>query len=76
MLLGNAIAFLFCLIQGATHFLKLNPENYFVSYVPVYLDVPSIIAADIVSYGIIILLLLIPTLFISKVDPAETVRVN
>ena len=76
MIIGNAIAFLFCLIQGTTHIIKLNPENYFVPYVPVYLDIPSIIGADIVSYGIILLLLLIPTLFISKVDPAETVRVN
>ncbi len=73
---GNGLAFLFCLIQGMTHLLKLNPENYFVSYVPVNLDVAAILAADAAAFVIIMLLLLIPCLFIAKVDPAETVRVK
>ena len=33
-----------------------------------------IIIADVISYVVIMLLLLIPSLFISKVDPARTVR--
>ncbi len=73
---GNALAFLFCIIQNTTHILKLNPENYFVSYVPVNLDFAMIFAADMVAFAVIMLLLLIPCLFISKVDPAETVRVK
>ncbi len=73
---GNALAFLFCIIQNTTHILKLNPENYFVSYVPVNLDFAMILAADVVAFAVIMLLLLIPCLFISKVDPAETVRVK
>ena len=76
MLIGNAFAVLFCAVQGMTHLIKLNPENYFVPYVPVHLNVPGIIAADLLAYSAIVALLLIPTLFISKVDPAETVRVN
>jgi hypothetical protein len=35
-----------------------------------------ILIADIVSFAAIMLLLLIPCVFISKVDPAETVRVR
>ncbi len=76
MLWGNVLAVLFCIIQDTTHILKLNPENYFVSYVPVNLDFTMILAADIISFAVIMLLLLIPCLFISKVDPAETVRVK
>lgn len=76
MLLGNIIAVLFCMIQGTTHILKLNPENYYVSFVPVNVDLGLVLAADIISFGGIMLLLLIPCLFISKVDPAETVRVR
>lgn len=72
--IGNALALLFCLIQGKTHLLKLNPENYFVSFVPVSVDLPLIITADIISFILIMLLLLIPSLFIAKVDPAQTVK--
>lgn len=76
MLIGNGLALLFCLIQGTTHFIRLNPVNYFISYVPVFVNVPFIIAADLISYLVIMLLLQLPCRFISKVDPAQTVRVR
>ncbi|MCQ2131434.1 MAG: FtsX-like permease family protein [Bacteroidales bacterium] len=76
MLIGNGLALLFCLIQGTTHFIKLNPVNYFISYVPVFVNVPFIIIADLISYLVIMLLLQLPCRFISKVDPAQTVRVR
>ena len=76
MAVGNAVAILFCVIQGATHLLKLDPENYFVSYVPVHLDIGAVLIADAAAFAVIMFLLLIPSLFISKVDPAQTVRVR
>jgi lipoprotein-releasing system permease protein len=76
MAVGNALAILFCIVQGTTHLLRLNPENYFVSYVPVHLDIGAVLIADVAAFIVIMLLLLIPSLFISKVDPAQTVRVR
>lgn len=76
MLLGNAVAVLFCLIQGTTHVLRLDPENYFVSYIPVDLDLGAVLTTDLTAFAVIMLFMLIPCLFISKVDPAETVRVK
>ncbi len=74
MAIGNAAAILLCLLQQWTHLMKLNPENYIVSYVPVHLDLPMILSADAFAYAAIMLLLLIPCLFISRVDPAKTVK--
>ena len=71
---GNVLGILFCILQQATHFLKLDPANYFVSFVPVHIDLPWILAADAVAFVAIMLLLLIPTLFIARVDPAVSVR--
>ena len=76
MLIGNVLAMLICIIQKTTHILKLNPENYYVSFVPVNIDLLQILMADALSFVAIMLLLLIPCLFISKVDPAQTVRVR
>lgn len=76
MFIGNALAFLFCWIQDKTHLLRLDPENYFVSFVPVDLSVWSVVCADVLSFAVIMLLLLLPALFISRVDPAQTVRVK
>ena len=74
MAAGNAAALLFCLVQGVTHAIKLDPANYFVSFVPVHVNPLLIVGADLVSFAVILLLLLIPCLFISRVDPATTVR--
>ena len=71
---GNLAALLLCGIQKWTHVLKLNPENYFVPFVPVHLNLPVVLAADVLSFVAIMLLLLIPCMFIARVDPAQTVR--
>lgn len=74
MIIGNVLAFALVALQSCTHLVKLNPENYFVSFVPVSVPVFGVIAADLAAYLVIMLLLQIPCLFISRVDPAVTVR--
>lgn len=74
MAAGNAAGLGAMLLQGATHILKLDPANYFVDHVPVAIPWARIIAADAASYLVIMALLLIPCLFINRVDPARTVR--
>lgn len=76
MLIGNAAALLFCLVQHLTHFIRLNPDNYFVSFVPVSVNWLNVLAVDAIAFAAIMLLLLIPSLFIARVDPADTVRVK
>ena len=76
MLIGNVLAFLFCIVQSSTGILTLDPANYFVSEVPVSIDYLKVLAADIASYAAIMLLLLLPSMFIAKIDPAKTVRMN
>ena len=74
MLIGNALALLFCFVQGTYHLIPLDPANYFVSFVPVHVNLFSILAADAIAYAVIMLILLLPSLFIARVDPARTVR--
>lgn len=76
MVAGNLAAFLICGLQSAFHIIKLDPSNYFVSFVPVEINVLQILIADAAAYAAIMVLLLIPSLFISRIDPAETVRVK
>ena len=76
MLVGNAVAVVFCLLQDWLHLFKLDPMNYFVSFVPVEMDIVSILSVDLISFALIMLLLLVPCSFISRIDPADTVRVR
>ena len=76
MAIGGGLAMLFALVQGTTHLLRLNPDNYFVSFVPVAVNVPQILLVCAAAWAAIMLLLLLPSLFIARVDPADTVRVK
>lgn len=76
MAVGNVAALGLCLIQKYTHLLKLSPENYFVSFVPIHIDWLQIFVADALSFAVIMLLLLLPSMFISRIDPARTMRVE
>ncbi len=76
MLYGNVLALAFCLIQGHFHLISLDPSNYFVSFVPVHIDLPLVLLSDVASYLIIMALLFIPSVFITGIDPSKTVRVS
>jgi len=73
MLIGNVLGIGLCLLQSATHILTLDPENYFLSFVPVALDPLWILGCDFIAFVAIMLILFIPCRFISKVDPSRTV---
>ncbi len=76
MLIGNAAALLFCLIQGTTHLIPLDPANYFVSWVPVRVNLLWILGADAVAFIGILLLLWLPSRVVARIDPAQTVKAD
>ena len=76
LLYGNAIGLGLILIQKFFGVIKLNPENYYVSTVPVDLNPIAIIS---ISVGILIisgLALIIPSYLISKISPVKAIKSN
>lgn len=69
---GNALALSFCAVQSHFHLVKLNPVNYFLSYVPVSVDYPAMLLFNLAALAVIALMLLIPCRFITSVDPSRT----
>lgn len=74
--IGNVLALLVCFVQNKFHIIKLDPQNYFVSAVPANIDIPLMLSADVAAFVLIMLMLVLPCLFISKIDPAKTIRVE
>lgn len=74
MLVGTVLALGFCAVQGATHLIPLSPESYFISFVPVEIDLVKILLWELSAFVIVMTVLLIPCRFISKVDPAISLR--
>lgn len=74
LVVGNLIGISLLVIQRVFEVLQLDPDNYFVSTVPVDLN-PMI--PIIISLGILVisaLSLIIPSYFISKISPVKSVN--
>lgn len=76
LLWGNIIGIGLCVLQRLTHVLKLNPENYFVSFVPIRLQLPSLLLLNVVSALLILAIVSLSSRFISRVSPDKTMRME
>lgn len=71
---GNLLGIGLCLIQEYTRVLKLDPTSYYLEYVPVNLTVLHIVLLNVGTIVITVLMLLLPSYFITKVSPEKTIR--
>ncbi|MDR2962266.1 MAG: ABC transporter permease [Bacteroidales bacterium] len=74
LLWGNIIGIALCAAQYILHIVPLDPHTYFMSYVPIAFSLPALLALNVGTLIITILMLLLPALIISKISPAEAVR--
>lgn len=71
---GNLIGITMLLIQKYFGVIKLNPESYYVNQAPVEINLLYILALNIGTIAICIIVLLIPSYLITKISPAKTIR--
>ena len=71
---GNLIGLTILLIQKYFGVITLNPENYYVSEAPIYLNFGYIILLNIGTLILCLLMLIIPTIIISKISPVKSIK--
>lgn len=76
MIIGNLSAITLALLQKWFALISLDPANYFVKSVPIHLDFPKIALLNIAAFVIIMLVMLLPSFFISRISPERTIRVK
>ena len=74
LLIGNLLGIGLVLLQRYTGLIKLDPETYYVSTVPVELNIPLIILLNIATLLISIFILIAPSYLISHIQPAKSMR--
>lgn len=74
LLWGNIIGISICLLQLHFRIIPLDPATYFMSYIPIYISIPAILALNIGTLILTMVMLILPSLLISKISPAEAVR--
>jgi lipoprotein-releasing system permease protein len=76
LILGTVVGLACCFIQKYSGLITLNPENYFVSVVPIHLNALYIFCINILAFIGMMLMLALPTLFITNVSPDKTMRIE
>lgn len=71
---GNTIGIGLLLLQKQFGIIQLNPENYYVNEAPVYLNWMYIVALNLGTIMICLLVLLIPSYIITKISPVKAIR--
>lgn len=74
MFWGNLIALLLCYIQIKFGIVKLSEESYYVSVIPINLDIFNIIILNVGTLAICYLIFLIPSFVISRIMPLKAIR--
>lgn len=71
---GNLIGIGLLVIQRVTGIVKLNPENYYVTEAPVYFNWFYIFMLNIGTVAICLAVLIIPSMVITRISPAKSIR--
>ncbi len=74
LLWGNALAFTLCLLQKKFELVKLSEETYYVSVIPVNLNVWNILLINLGTVAICYLIFTLPSFIISRVTPVKAIR--
>jgi lipoprotein-releasing system permease protein len=70
---GNVIGIGLCLIQYYTGVLQLDPESYYLDTVPVVINLLYIVLLNAGTLITIVGMILLPSMFISRISPVDTI---
>lgn len=71
LLIGNVVGLGVCYLQYRFKLIPLDPKNYFISYVPIAWDWPTILALNAATLVLIALVLWLPTTIINRIQPVK-----
>ncbi|MCK9219494.1 MAG: ABC transporter permease [Bacteroidales bacterium] len=74
MLLGNLLAFSLCWLQKYFRLVKLPEESYYVSVIPINLNIWNILLLNLGTVVLCYLIFIIPSFVISRITPVKAIR--
>lgn len=69
LFLGNLLGLGLGYIQERTHFLKLDEASYYMSFIPIHFEWVDVLAINLGTVFVCLLVLLIPSMLVSKISP-------
>jgi lipoprotein-releasing system permease protein len=74
LLLGNILGLGFGFIQQYTHVFKLNQSSYYLAYVPIEFHLTDVLLLNLATLVICLIVLIVPSMLVSRVSPLKAIR--
>ncbi len=74
LILGNILGLGIAYLQNQTHFFKLDQTNYYLAYIPMEVHFLDVLMLNIATVIICFLVLIIPSLLVSRISPLKAIR--
>lgn len=74
MIWGNVFGLLLCFIQKTFHIIKLNPSIYYLSAVPIDMNVLYLILLNLGTLIVSLLMMIGPSYLVAKITPAKSIQ--
>ncbi len=74
LLLGNIIGLGLGFLQKYTGILKLNEQTYYLSKVPFEITLWDIAMINGLTFGICFILLIVPAMYVARIEPVKAIR--
>ena len=74
LLFGNLLGLGLCFLQYQFKLVKLNPHDYYMSFVPISWEWDIVIILNICTLLIVSIVLLLPTMVIARINPIKAIR--
>lgn len=74
LLLGNLLGLGLGFLQQYTHIYKLEQSSYYLSYVPVEIHFTDVLILNTVTFVICVLVLILPSMLVSRISPLKAIR--
>ena len=74
LILGNVLALLFGLAQRKFNFIELDESIYFMNFVPIKIELFSLLMINLGTLLICYLILVVPSVIIAKISPAKSIK--
>ena len=74
MVIGNIIGLGVCVLQKYLGIVKLGPATYYVSTVPIEINIPAWLLLNVATLFISVFVLIAPSYLISHIHPAKSMR--
>ena len=74
VILGNILALLFGIAQRRFNFIELDESIYFMNFVPIKIELFSLLMINLGTLLICYLILVVPSVIIAKISPAKSIK--